>query len=288
MTTAPATPPTSQAPATPTPATAGPLRWRPAGAVTLALTTVVGLAAFLWPFAADAAFARSRGNDAPWLFAVLLALLVAVVLGEVTSGGLDAKTVAVLGVLAALGGAMRVLSAGTAGLEPIFVVLVLGGRVLGRSMGFLLGALALLTGAFLTAGIGPWLPFQMIACGWVALGAACLPPVRGRAEIGLLAAYGVVAGLVFGLVMNLWFWPFMSPATAPTGAGFVPGAGWADNLRHYLTFWVATSLGWDLPRALLTGVLTVVAGPPVLRTLRRAVRRAAFTAAPVFRSGRPS
>ena len=30
---------------------------------------------------------------------------------------------------------------------------------------FLLGALALLASAFLTAGVGPWTPFQMIAAG---------------------------------------------------------------------------------------------------------------------------
>ena len=71
------------------------------------------------------------------------------------AGGLDAKTIAVLGVLAAMGGALRVLSAGTAGLEPMFFLLVLAGRVLGRGMGFVLGALAIVTGAFLTGGVGP-------------------------------------------------------------------------------------------------------------------------------------
>jgi energy-coupling factor transport system substrate-specific component len=252
------------------------LHWRPASAITLTLTTVVGLASFLWPFLAGAEFASGRGQQAPWLFAALLGLLAAVLLGEITSHGLDAKTVAVLGVLAAIGGAMRVLSAGTAGLEPIFAVLVLGGRVLGRSMGFLLGCLALLAGAFLTAGIGPWLPFQMLGAGWVAMGAACLPRAGGRAELALLGAYGLGAGVLYGVVLNLWFWPFLSAATAPTGAGFTPGAPVGENLRHYLSFYVATSLGWDLPRAVLTAVLVVIAGPLVLRTLRRAVRRAAF------------
>ncbi len=252
------------------------LRFRPAAAVALALTSLVGLASFGWPFLADASFARERGTDAPWLFAALLGLLALVLLAEVTAHGLDAKTVAVLGVLAAVGGALRVLSAGTAGLEPVFVVLVLGGRVLGRSMGFLLGALALLAGAFLTAGMGPWLPFQMMAAGWVAFGAACLPEVRGRGELALLAAFGAAAGLLYGAVMNLWFWPFLAPASAPTGAGFVPGAAWSENVRHYVVFYVATSLGWDLPRAIVTATAILLAGRPVLRALRRAVRKAAF------------
>ncbi len=253
-----------------------PLRLRPAAALALLLTTLVGLATFTWPFFADESFARARGQDAPWLFALLLGLLALVLLAEVTARGLDAKTVAILGVLAAVGGALRVLAAGTAGLEPLFVVLVLGGRVLGRTMGFLLGALAMLAGAFLTAGVGPWLPFQMLGAGWVALGAASLPRAGGRAEVAMLAAYGAVAGLAYGAVLNLWFWPFLASGSAPVGAAFVPGAPLGDNLQHYAVFYLATSLGWDLPRAVLTAVAVLVAGRPVLRTLRRAVRKAAF------------
>ncbi len=267
-------------PATDSSATISPLRWRPASTVVLILTSLVGLVAFLWPFLASPEFVAWAAQDTPWLFAILLGLLAAVLLAEVTSGGLDAKTVALLGVLAAVGGGLRVLSAGTAGLEPIFVVLVLGGRVLGRSMGFLLGALAVLAGAFLTAGVGPWLPFQMFGAGWVALGAACLPRLTGRAELTMLAAYGVLSGMAYGAMLNLWFWPFLAPATAPAGAAFIPGDPLTETIRHYATFYLATSLGWDLPRGVLTAVLVLIAGRPVMRTLRRAVRRAAFDAGP--------
>ena len=252
------------------------MKFRPAAAAALALTTIVGLAAYLWPFFAAPSFSAGYGQNAPWLFAALLGLLALVVLAEVTANGLDAKTVAVLGVLAATGGALRVLSAGTAGLEPVFVILVLGGRVLGRSMGFLMGCLAMLAGAFLTAGIGPWLPFQMLGAGWVALGAALLPRASGKAELVLLAAYGAFAGFAYGALLNLWFWPFLSPGSAPTGAGFVPGDSPAANVAHYGVFYLATSLGWDVPRAVLTAALVLVAGRPILATLRRAVRRAAF------------
>ena len=120
------------------------------------------MVAFGWPFLASPEVGLAHGHDAPWLFALLTGLLALVTLAEVAAGGLDAKTIAVLGVLAAMGGALRVLSAGTAGLEPMFFLLVLAGRVLGRGMGFVLGALAIVTGAFLTGGVGPWTPFQMI------------------------------------------------------------------------------------------------------------------------------
>lgn len=242
----------------------------------LLLTTIVGGAAFLWPFFADHTFSEVHGQDLPWLFAVVLGLLALVLLSQVTSVGLDAKQVAVLGVLAAVGGALRVLSAGTAGIEPLFVALILGGRVLGPGMAFLLGNLAMVTGAFLTSGIGPWLPFQMLTAGWVALGAALLPRVTGRAEVALLTAYAAVSSFAYGAVMNLWFWPFLSAYAAPTGASFEPGASVLTNAAHYGLFYLATSLGWDLARAIVTSGLVALASRPVLRTLRRAVRLAAF------------
>ncbi len=250
------------------------------GTVVLVLVTALGLIAFAWPFFASADVVSAHGQDAPYLFAALIGLLGLNLLAEQSVGALDAKRVAVLGVVAALGGSLRVLSAGTAGLEPLFVLVILAGRVLGRRTAFLAGALALLVGAFLTGGIGPWTAFQMIATGWTALGAALLPTVRSpRLEVMMLAAYGLVAGLAYGLVMNLWFWPFVTMGTASGGgAAFVPGAEPHTNLAHYAVFYATTSLGWDLPRGLLSALLVALAGRRLLAALRRAVRRAHFDA----------
>ena len=253
-----------------------PLRW-PAVLAVVAVG-LVGLAAFTWPFFAPGQVATDHGNDAPWFFAVLLGLLAVVCLAEVTAGRLDAKTVAVLGVAAAAGGALRLLSAGTAGLEPMFFVVIVAGRVLGPGVGFVSGALAVTTGALITGGVGPWLPFQMVCSGAIGLGAGLLPvPAGHRAERWTLAAYALVTGLGYGAVMNLWFWPFLG-ASAPTGMGFVPGAPLSVNLQHYAVFYVSTSLAWDLPRGLLNAALVVAAGPALLRVFRRAARRAAFDA----------
>ncbi|HEY9495436.1 MAG TPA: ECF transporter S component [Intrasporangium sp.] len=251
-----------------------PVRWPAAAAI--GLVAAIGALAFLWPFVASAEFVTNHGNDAPWLFAGILALLTLVCLAEVTSGRLDAKTIAVLGVTAAAGGAMRVLSAGTAGLEPMFFIIIVAGRVLGPGVGFVGGALALLTGALLTGGVGPWLPFQMICAGAIGLGAGLLPGRSGaRSERWMLAGYALTSGIIFGVFMNLWFWPFLG-ANAPTGMGFVPGATVAENLGHYAVFYLATSLAWDVPRGVLNAILVTVAGPALLRVFRRAARRAAF------------
>ncbi|MGI8675379.1 MAG: ECF transporter S component, partial [Nocardioidaceae bacterium] len=120
-----------------------PVRTR--AALTLAACSLMGLVAFCWPFfvTPGPALDTSHAADAPWLFALLLPLLAAVVVAELTSGGMDAKAVALLGVLAAVGAALRALGPGTAGIEPAFLVIVLGGRVFGRGFGFVLGALTI-------------------------------------------------------------------------------------------------------------------------------------------------
>ncbi len=241
----------------------------------LTLVFVVGIAAFGWPFFIEpgSALDSSHSGDAPFLFVVLLPLLAAVVLAELTSGGIDAKAVALLGMLAAVGGALRALGPGTAGLEPTFVVIVLGGRVFGRGFGFVLGALTILVGALITGGVGPWLVFQMLAAGWVGFFAGMLPRVRGRSEVIVLAAYAAVVSLLYGLVMNLWFWPFAAYGPEVT---YVAGDAAAANLGRYLLFYVTTSLPWDLGRAVLCLVVVLLAGTALLRALRRAGRRAAF------------
>jgi energy-coupling factor transport system substrate-specific component len=256
-----------------------PVRLR--SALALASVFGVGVVAFGWPFLTQpgSALDTSHSGDAPMVFVLMLPLLAAVVLAELTSGGMDAKAVAMLGMLAAVGGALRALGPGTAGLEPSFAVIILGGRVFGRGFGFVLGAVTIFTGALLTGGVGPWLPFQMIAAGWVGFFSGCLPPTRGRVEVATLAAYSFLAGLVFGAVMNLWFWPFASygPETS-----FVAGDPFAANLHRYGVFYVTTSLPWDLGRAVLSAVVLLLAGSALLRALRRASRRAAFDAVAAF------
>jgi energy-coupling factor transport system substrate-specific component len=248
-------------------------------ATVLAVASVAGLAMFAWPlFAAPPPATTGHTADAPLVFVLILPILIAVVLAELSTGGLDAKAVALLGVLSAINAALRPLGAGTAGIETVFFLLVLAGRVFGPGFGFVLGATSLFASALLTAGVGPWLPFQVLAAGWVGMGAGLLPHrARGRAEIAMLAGYGLLAAYAYGLLMNLWFWPFtVGPGT---DVSYVAGDPVLDNLHRFVVFTLLTStLGWDTGRAITNLVAIAVAGPAVLAALRRAARRAAFDA----------
>jgi energy-coupling factor transport system substrate-specific component len=252
------------------------IRLRPRAVIALGLASAIGVAAFAWPLLVDPGTGTAHLRDAPLLFALLLPLVLAVVLAEIAEGGLDAKAVAMLGVLTAVGAALRPLGTGIAGFEPIFFLLVLAGRAHGPGFGFVLGSTTLFASALMTGGVGPWLPFQMLGAAWVSAGAGLLPPLRGRAELAMLALYSVVAGLGYGLLLNLSFWPFALPGT--TAISFVAGDAVVDNLRRFAAFTVATSLGFDIPRAVVTATLVLVTGRPLLRAMRRASRKAAFDA----------
>ena len=84
----------------------------------IALFSIVGLLAFTWPLvAAPESAAVAHASDAPLLFAVVMPLLLVVVLAQVNDGGMDAKSIAMLGVLSAVIAALRPLGGGAAGLE---------------------------------------------------------------------------------------------------------------------------------------------------------------------------
>lgn len=258
------------------------LRLSPRSTAVIALVSLIGLVAFGWPLVVAPESGLAHSTDGPWLFVALVPLLLLVMVAEVADGGIDAKAVAMLGVLAAVGAGLRVLGAGMAPLEPLFFLLIVAGRAFGPAFGFVLASLTLVAGALLTGGVGPWLPFQMLGAAWVALGAGLLPRVRPRAERWLLAGYGVVASLLYGVLLDLWFWPFLATAAGGTDLAYEAGAPLTENLSRFMVFHLITGLGWDIPRAALTGALCLLAGPAVLTGLRRAARRAAFTESAAF------
>jgi energy-coupling factor transport system substrate-specific component len=148
-------------------------------------------------------------------------------------------------------------------------------------MGFLMGALTLLASALITGGVGPWLPYQMFTAGWIGLSAPlCRPLARLIAgegkwrEVVILALFGGIWGLLYGAIMNIWFWPFVAN---PIGQSWEPGIGIGDILQRYALFYLATSLLWDAMRLAGNMALILAFGLPVLRALRRFHRRFTFS-----------
>jgi energy-coupling factor transport system substrate-specific component len=255
------------------------VRLRARSTVAVALAGIVGVVAFLWPFVV---VPGRFGNTytAPLMFCVLLLLVLAVVFAEIADGGINATELAMLGVLSAVNAALRPLGAGTGGIELVFFVIILAGRVFGPGFGFTLGCTSLFASAVITGGVGPWMPYQMFGCAFVGLFAGLLPRCRPKYEVLMLAVYGALAGYLFGFLINLQFWPFsVDPGSS---IAYLPGASFATQWHRYLLFDATTSLGWDTGRAVTNFICILLIGRPALVTFRRAARRAAFHAPVTF------
>lgn len=249
--------------------------------VMLSIASLVSAAGFLWPFFMGTSSANPHQYN-QWFFWIAVPIALAVLIVEISNERLDAKSVALLGVLAALTAALRPMGAGVAGIEPMWFILILSARVFGPAFGFILGILALFVSAFLTGGFGPWLAYQMFAAGWIGLGAGALPQrigkhfIRGRSEVLLLVLYSIFAALLFGTLMDLQFWPWA--LGTHTQLSYIPGGGVTTNFHRFFIFHLASSMAWDVPRAVFTCALTIITAPTVLTALRRTKRRASFLA----------
>ncbi len=233
------------------------------------LANLLGLVGFFYPFVLPAAT-----QPAPLLFFLLTTLCLLVVISDLTARELDARTVALMGVLAAVNAALRLAETTLiilpGGISPIFLLIILGGYLFGGRFGFLFGALSLLASALVTGGLGPWLPYQMTAAGWVGLGAGWLPhPVQNGYRRLLLASYGIFCGLLFGFLLNLYFWPFIAGPGNDWPAELAPG----EIARRYFAFYITTSLWWDLLRAAGNATLLGLLGEPLRQALGRFQRR---------------
>jgi energy-coupling factor transport system substrate-specific component len=251
-------------------------------------SSAIGVLAFLYPFlwpglVRDTSIGNARTAEMPLLLTAILGLSLLVLLFEVQGHAVDTKLVALLGVLVALNSVLRFIEIaipGPGGFSPIFFLIIITGYVFGGRFGFLMGALTLLVSALVTGGVGPWLPGQMLAAGWTGMSAPLLRPLarlfrlQGRyAEVLLLAFFGALWGMLYGVIMNLWSWPFIA---GPIGQSYVPGAGLVESLRLYSAYYLVTSLIWDLMRAAGSASILMFFAEPTLRALRRFQHRFAF------------
>ena len=246
----------------------------------LVLGSGLGIIAFSWPlYLPDSNFLLFQ-PDAARIFAILIALsAIGIVSLDISQGALDSKAVALLGVLAALIAALRLIGAGAIGIEPMWFLLIIAGYVFGANFGFALGVLSMAISALLTGGIGPWLPFQMLAAGWIGLLAgASARLIRNKDAVKeklLLVTIGVFASLAFGALMDLQLWPWI--ASTDTQLSFIPGASVLGNAKRFMVFHFATALAWDIPRAVTTAALIAFSAKPLLHSFRRAQVRLNFT-----------
>jgi energy-coupling factor transport system substrate-specific component len=241
--------------------------------VVLLALTAAGLGLFLAPL-----FLGSRFPQPVLLFSALVAVSAVVALAvALQTHRLSTRLLAILAALVAIDATLRlVIVVGLLGFSPIFFLVIAAGFVMGPSFGFAGGALTLLLSAVLTAGLGPWLPYQMLAAGWVGMGAGYVGRIGGRkastTTIAVLSLYGCAAGFAYGILLDLWEWPLLA-AAGSSSLSWAPGVGLAALVRRFGAFYLATSLVYDTFRAVGNLLLIAVLGPAVIPALERFRRR---------------
>jgi energy-coupling factor transport system substrate-specific component len=241
----------------------------PVGAVSL-----VGVLLFLWPF---------LGSGLPpstpaWT--LTLACVAGLFLVEAGTRQLDSRAVALLAAIAAIDTALRLaVIEGIGGFSPIFFLVLCSGYVFGSSFGFLAGALSMLVSALAGGGVGPWVPYQVFAVGWVGVAAGLAgqwrtPGTPRWRDVLVLAGVGAAMGYAVGALLDITDWVPVYRGN-PT-LGWEPGMDPATSLLHFARFYLLTSLAYDTFRAVGNVLMVLAFGMPVLGALSRLRARLTF------------
>ncbi len=118
----------------------------------------------------------------------------------------DAKRLVMIAVMTALSVAGRFLFAALPGFKPVTAMVVITAMYFGSEAGFMTGALSAVISNFYF-GQGPWTPFQMFSWGIIGLLAGLFARRLRQSRIWL-SAFGVLAGVLYSLLMDIWtvFW----------------------------------------------------------------------------------
>lgn len=245
------------------------------------LANATGVVMMALPFLMSATF-NTQGQGAGLTLTLVAGFSFLALLLETQQGIANVKVTALLGVLVAMNAMLRFIEVaipGPGGFSPVFFLIILTGYTFGARFGFLMGSLTIMISALVTGGVGPWLPFQILTAGWVGLSAGALRllikklPLLARYELVLVTIFSAIWGLLYGIVINLWFWPF---ALGPTRQTWEAGVSVWETVKRYTAFYLASSFIWDLSRAVGNGVMILAFGEATLRVLRRFHRRFTF------------
>lgn len=106
-------------------------------------------------------------------------------------------------VMAALAAAGRIIFAFIPSVQPMTAIIIMTGALFGRRSGFMTGALGGLVSA-LFLGMGAWTPWQMYSWGLIGWVSGVLFAAGAFERPWAVYVFGFVAGLMYGLVMNIW------------------------------------------------------------------------------------
>ena len=143
-----------------------------------------------------------REKYAAWLTLTMVLLAQVLFFAGFEKRTVGSRRLVIAAVMTALSVLGRFVFAAIPGFKPITAMVVITAIWLGGETGFLVGALTAVISNFFF-GQGPWTPFQMFAFGMIGLAAGLMAKPLQRSRV-LLALYGVLAGVAYSLVMDVW------------------------------------------------------------------------------------
>jgi energy-coupling factor transport system substrate-specific component len=180
----------------------------------------------------------------------------------------DARTVALVGTLAAFAALGRIAFAAIPNVKPTSDIVLIAGFALGGAPGYVVGAVAGLASNFFF-GQGPWTPWQMAAWGLTGVAGALLARVtRGRVGRLSLAAISFVLGFAFTALQDVGDW-----------------FNYSDHSLAQLGAYVGTGVGFDLIYGCGCFGFALAFGPALIRSLHRFGKRLHVTWLPSTSEG---
>jgi energy-coupling factor transport system substrate-specific component len=144
------------------------------------------------------------------------------------------RELVMLAVLAAIAAVSRVPFASIPSVQPTTFVIIVTGIAFGAESGFVVGALAALV-SNLFLGQGPWTPWQMYAWGMIGLTAGFLRHTPLMTSTSGRVIFGFITGILFGWVMNLWYFVSLGERVGLTEIIAYYGASVYFDLAHALS-----------------------------------------------------
>jgi len=175
----------------------------------LLLIIALGIFEYLAPFYFEGSFIDPNEGVLHWgvISLVFIVLTLVALFAEFENFATSAKQIALISMLGTVSGISRIPFAAAMNFQPCTFFIICSGYVFGPMAGFMVGALtAIISNLFL--GHGPWTAYQIFTWGLIGIFSGFLgkiPMPSEKYRIALLVPFGILAGVMYAMIINTWF-----------------------------------------------------------------------------------
>jgi energy-coupling factor transport system substrate-specific component len=212
----------------------------------LILILALGILCYIAPFKFSGTFLDPNVGILNWavISLIFLGLTLGALFTEFDSFAMSAKQISLIAMLGTVSALSRIPFASLMNFQPCTFFIICSGYVFGPMTGFMVGALtAIISNIFL--GQGPWTAYQIFTWGLIGILAGFLGKLNilQKAYRNLmLLSYGALAGIVYAMIINIWFWAlYLYPHTLTTYKGALYTASFwtlSHSLSNMVFFWL--------------------------------------------------